>query len=70
MMYLNFLRSTYFCTIDKHSFVNWLWKANDRDLIKAELGMNCSGSNQCLKAEEDLVNMMVNSRTNGTATGL
>lgn len=42
----------------------------DRDLIKAELGLNCSGDSECLKAEEELINIMVDSRTNGTATGL
>ena len=42
----------------------------DRDLIKAELGLNCLGSIECLEAEENLVDMIVDSRTNGTATSL
>lgn len=43
----------------------------DTDAIRQELGIECSPlDTQCLKVEEDLVNMMVNSRTNGTASSL
>ncbi len=43
----------------------------DREIIKNDLGLNClSYDSACLKAEDDLINMMINMRKNGTATGL
>ncbi|MCZ6473363.1 MAG: BamA/TamA family outer membrane protein [SAR324 cluster bacterium] len=42
----------------------------DQTAIRAELGFNCGGDPACLRAEQEIVDLFVAQRKNGTATGL